>query len=134
MWPETPPPMWTREILQRLPYFSTSGTELPKLELPPGLVWKWKTRSCCSQTSKHSSAIAVVSSSQVLGSGLPPSRNVVLSATTLDSAACFKALRVISALRGKNETQIAPRMRSLDVEASSTTSLRSKDSSWIGTP
>ena len=54
-------------------------------ELPPGLVWKWNIRSCFSQTSKHSSASARVSSSHVPGSGLPPSRNVVFSATTRDS-------------------------------------------------
>src|SRR5919201_2990702 len=102
-------------------------------ELPPGDVWKWKIRSCCSQTSKHSSASARVSSSQLLGSGLPPSRNVVFSATTRDSEASFRALRVSSALRGRNETQIAARMRSLEVAASITTSLRPNDSSCTGT-
>ena len=103
-------------------------------ELPPGLVWKWNIRSCFSQTSKHSSASARVSSSHVFGSGLPPSRNVVFSATTRDSLASFSALRVSSALRGRNDTQIAARMRSLVVAASITTSLRSNDSSWTGTP
>ena len=103
-------------------------------EFPPGLVWKWKMRSCCSQTSKHSSAIARVSSSHEFGSGLPPSRNVVFSATTRDSLASARALRVISALRGRNETQIAARMRSFVVAASMTTSLRSNEISWRGTP
>ena len=120
--------------MQRLPYFSTSGMKLLMSEFPPGEVWKWNIRSCCSQTSKISSASAVVSSSHEPGSGLPPSRNVVFSATTRDSPASFSALRVSSALRGRNETQIAARMRSLVVAASITTSLRSNDSSWIGTP
>ncbi len=66
--------------MQRLPYSSTSGMKFEMSELPPGLVWKWKIRSCFSQTSKHSSAIARVSSSHVPGSGLPPSRKVVFSA------------------------------------------------------
>ena len=103
-------------------------------ELPPGLVWKWKTRSCFSQASKHSSASALVSSSHDPGSGLPPSRKVVFSATTRDSPASLSALRVISALRGRNETQMPARMRSLVVAASMTTSLRSKEISWTGTP
>ena len=50
-------------------------------EEPPALVWKWNTRSCCSAAAKHASAISRVSASQVCGSGLPPSRKVVLSAT-----------------------------------------------------
>ena len=103
-------------------------------DVPPGLVWKWNIRSWRSQTSKHSSASARVSSSQEPGSGLPPSRNVVFSATTRDSPASFSALRVSSALRGRKDTQIAARIRSLVVAASITTSLRSNDSSWIGTP
>jgi hypothetical protein len=103
-------------------------------ELPPGLVWKWKIRSWRSQASKHSSASARVSSSHVFGSGLPPSRNVVFSATTRDSEASFSALRVISALRGRNETQIAASTRSFVVAASITTSLRSNETSCTGTP
>ncbi len=97
-------------------------------------MWKWNIRSCFSQTSKISSASFVVSSSQVPGSGFPPSRNVVLSATTRVSLASFNALRVISALRGSSETQIAARMRSLLVAASITTSFKSNDSSCTGTP
>ena len=70
----------------------------------------------------------------MFGSGLPPKRNVVFNATARVSDASFKALRVISALRGRNDTQIAARMRSDVVAASITTSLRSNDSSWTGTP
>ena len=103
-------------------------------ELPPGLVWKWKTKSCFSHASKHLSAISCVSSSHVPGSGLPPSRKVVLSATTRVSPASLSALRVISALRGRNETQSAPSTRSLLVAASITTSLRSNEISCTGTP
>ena len=120
--------------MQRLPYLSTSGMKLLMSELPPGLVWKWKIRSCFSHASKHSSASASVSSSHVPGSGLPPSRNVVFSATTRVSPASFSALRVISALRGRNDTQIAASTRSLLVAASITTSLRSNEISWTGTP
>ena len=86
---------------------STSGMKFVMSELPPGLVWKWKTRSCFSQASKHSSAIAASPRPTSSGLGLPPSRKVVLSATTRDSLASLSALRVISALRGRNETQIA---------------------------
>ena len=49
---------------------STSGMKFEMSELPPGLVWKWKMRSCFSQASKHSSAIASVSSSHVPGVGV----------------------------------------------------------------
>ena len=70
----------------------------------------------------------------MFGSGLPPSRNVVFNATARVSDASFSAFRVISALRGRNDTQIAARMRSEVVAASITTSLRSNDSSCTGTP
>ena len=103
-------------------------------ELPPGLVWKWKMRSCFSHDVEALVGQRRVSSSHESGSGLPPSRNVVFSATTRDSLASFSALRVISALRGRNETQIAARMRSFVVAASMTTSLRSNEISWTGTP
>ena len=103
-------------------------------QLPPGHVWKWKMKSCFSPASKHTSASALVSSSHAPGSGLPPSRKVVFSATIRDSAASLSASSVFSALRGRNETHSTPRMRSLVVAASITTSLRSKESSCIGTP
>ena len=76
-------------------------------ELPPGLVWKWKIEVVLLAGVEALVGDApCVSSSHDPGSGLPPSRKVVFSATTRDSPASFSALRVISALRGRNETQM----------------------------
>ena len=51
-----------------------------------------------------------------------------------DSPQSFSALSVFSRLRGRNETQSRPRMRSLVVAASMTIGLSEKGCSGFGTP
>ena len=103
-------------------------------ELPPGLVWKWKTRSCSSAASKQASAISRVASSQPSGFGLPPRRKVVFRATMPASPAWLKASRVISAFWGRNETHSPPWMRSLSLAASITSGFSENGCSWRGIP
>src|SRR6476620_7115672 len=64
MWPLTPPPKCTMWIFTRLPNSSIIGMKLLMSEEPPALVWKWKTRSCCSAAAKQASETSRVFSSQ----------------------------------------------------------------------
>ena len=97
-------------------------------------MWKWNTRSCCSAAAKHASAISRVSASQVCGSGLPPSRKVVLIATILVLADLLQGVHRPLPVHGRNETHNPPQSRSSRATVSRTRSLSENGCSCTGIP